>query len=470
MTKGDAFKLEILKQKLKLQPAQVLVAGFASLILAGALLLNLPIATVERESMGFLNALFTATSAVCVTGLVVVDTGTFFSTFGQVVILLLVQFGGLGIMTMATLIFLLMGKKIMLRERVVMQEALNEFNLQGVVRLTKSIILTTLIIQSIGAVILSTRFIPIYGIGQGIYFSIFHSIAAFCNAGFDLIGGFRSLTPFANDPVIVLTIGALIVLGGLGFSVLLEVYHRRRFRTMSLHTKVALFVTAILIVFGAVFFYVVESGNPYTIGNPALTIPGRVLSALFQSIVPRTAGFNTIDQNSMTDASKFMTIILMFIGASPGSTGGGIKTTTIGVVVLMILSVIKNKEDIVIFEKRLGNGISYRALTIMLISLVLVSAITMALIMSEVQRAQAGGDIGEQFSFINMLFEAVSAFGTVGLSTGVTPYLSHASRIALILTMFAGRVGPLTLALALAQNSNRSRANIRYPEDKLMVG
>jgi len=317
---------------------------------------------------------------------------------------------------------------------------------------------------------LSTRFIPIYGIGQGIYFSIFHSIAAFCNAGFDLIGGFRSLTPFANDPVIVLTIGALIVLGGLGFSVLLEVYHRRRFRTMSLHTKVALFVTAILIVFGAVFFYVVESGNPYTIGNPALTIPGRVLSALFQSIVSRTAGFNTIDQNSMTDASKFMTIILMFIGASPGSTGGGIKTTTIGVVVLMILSVIKNKEDIVIFEKRLGNGISYRALTIMLISLVLVSAITMALIMSEVQRAQAGGDIGEQFSFINMLFEAVSAFGTVGLSTGVTPYLSHASRIALILTMFAGRVGPLTLALALAQNSNRSRANIRYPEDKLMVG
>jgi len=268
--------LEIIKQKLKLQPAQVLVAGFASLIIAGALLLNLPIATVTGESMGFLNALFTATAAVCVTGLVVVDTGTFFSTFGQVIILLLVQFGGLGIMTMATLIFLLMGKKIMLRERVVMQEALNEFNLQGVVRLTKSIILTTLIIQSIGAVILSTRFIPIYGVSQGIYFSIFHSIAAFCNAGFDLIGGFRSLTPFANDPVIVLTIGALIVLGGLGFSVLLEVYHRRRFRTMSLHTKVALFVTAILIVTGTVFFYAVELGNPNTIGNPALTMPGRM--------------------------------------------------------------------------------------------------------------------------------------------------------------------------------------------------
>ena len=462
--------MDIIKQKLKLQPAQVLVVGFASLILAGALLLNLPIATVERESMGFLNALFTATSAVCVTGLVVVDTGTFFSTFGQVVILLLIQFGGLGIMTMATLIFLIMGKKIMLRERVVMQEALNEFNLQGVVRLTKSIILTTLIIQSIGAIILSTRFIPIYGVGQGIYFSIFHSIAAFCNAGFDLIGGFRSLTPFANDPVIVLTIGALIVLGGLGFSVILEVYHRRRFRTMSLHTKVALLVTAILIVTGTVFFYAVELGNPNTIGNPALTMPGRILSALFQSIVPRTAGFNTIDQHAMTDASKFMTIVLMFIGASPGSTGGGIKTTTIAVVVLLVLSVIKNKEDIVVFEKRLGNGISSRSLTIMLISLVLVSAVTMALIMAEVQRAQAGGDMAEKFSFINMLFEAVSAFGTVGLSTGVTPHLSDASKIALILTMFAGRVGPLTLALALAQNPNKSRANIRYPEDKLMVG
>lgn len=462
--------MDIIKQKLKLQPAQVLVASFAALILAGALLLNLPIATVERESMGFLNALFTATSAVCVTGLVVVDTGTFFSTFGQIVILLLIQFGGLGIMTMATLIFLLMGKKIMLRERVVMQEALNEFNLQGVVRLTKSIILTTLIIQSIGAAILSTRFIPLYGVGQGIYFSIFHSIAAFCNAGFDLIGGFRSLTPFANDPIIVLTIGALIVLGGLGFSVLLELYHRQRFRIMTLHTKVALLVTVILIVSGAIFFYIVESGNPYTIGNPSFTIPGRMMSALFQSIVSRTAGFNTIDQGAMTDASKFMTVILMFIGASPGSTGGGIKTTTIGVVFLLVLSVIKNKEDIVIFEKRLGNGISYRALTIMLISLVLVSAMTMVLIMSEVARAQAGGDMAEKFSFVNMLFETVSAFGTVGLSTGVTPHLTDTSKIALILTMFAGRVGPLTLALALAQNLNKSRANIRYPEDKLMVG
>jgi trk system potassium uptake protein TrkH len=462
--------VEILKRKLKLQPAQVLVAGFAALILGGALLLNLPIATVTGESMGFLDALFTATSAVCVTGLVVVDTGTFFSTFGQVVILILVQFGGLGIMTMATLIFLLMGKKIMLRERVVMQEALNEFNLQGVVRLTKSIILTTLIIQLIGAVILATRFIPIYGVRQGIYFSIFHAVTAFCNAGFDLIGNFRSFTPFANDPVIVLTIGGLIVLGGIGFSVILEAYHRQKFRIMSLHTKVVLCVTAILIVFGAIFFYVVESGNPHTIGNASLTIPGRILSALFQSIVPRTAGFNTIDQHAMTDASKFMTVILMFIGASPGSTGGGIKTTTMGVVVLMILSVIKNKEDIELFEKRLGNGIALRALTIMLISLVLVSVITLILVMAEVQGAQAGGDIAEKFSFMNLLFEATSAFGTVGLSTGVTSYLSDTSKIALILTMFAGRVGPLTLALALAQNPYKNRANIRYPEDKLMVG
>jgi len=382
----------------------------------------------------------------------------------------LVQFGGLGIMTMATLVFLLMGKKIMLRERVVMQEALNEFNLQGVVRLTKSIILATFIIQAVGAIVLAIRFIPIYGVGQGIYFSIFHSIAAFCNAGFDLIGGFRSLTPFANDPIIVLTISSLIVLGGLGFSVLLEIYHRQRFRVMSLHTKVALLVTVILIVLGAIFYIIVEWGNFHTIGNPSLSIPGRIMSAIFQSIVPRTAGFNTIDQSAMTDASKFVTIILMFIGASPGSTGGGIKTTTIGVVILLILSVIKNKEDIVIFEKRLGNGISYRALTIMLISLVLVIFITMVIIMAEVERAQAGGDMAEKFSFINILFEATSAFGTVGLSTGVTPYLTYTSRIALILTMFAGRVGPLTLALALAQSPYRAKANIRYPEDKLMVG
>jgi len=463
--------MEILKTKIKMQPAQVLVAGFATLILIGALLLNLPIATVDGKSMGFLNALFTATSAVCVTGLVVVDTGTFFSTFGQIVILFLIQFGGLGIMTMATLIFLLMGKKIMLRERIIMQEALNEFNIQGVVRLTKSIMVTTLIIQFIGAIFLSTRFIPMYGVGQGIYFSIFHSIAAFCNAGFDLIGGFRSLTPYANDPVIVLTIGALIILGGLGFSVLLEIYHhQQRFRVMSLHTKVVLVVTAFLIVFGAMFFFVVESGNPYTIGNESLTLPGRLMSALFQSITARTAGFNTIDQHALTDGSKFMTVLLMFIGASPGSTGGGIKTSTAGVVFLLVLSVIKGKDDIEIFEKRLGNGISHRALTIMLISLVLVSFVTMALLMTEPQRMHLNDDFAEKFSFINLLFEAVSAFGTVGLSSGITPYLSEISRVAIILTMFAGRLGPLTLALALAQNPNRAKAHIRYPEDKLMVG
>jgi len=460
----------ILKKKFKLQPAQVLVTGFASLILVGALLLSLPIATVTGERMDFLDALFTATSAVCVTGLVVVDTGTFFSLFGQIVILVLVQFGGLGIMTMATLIFLIMGKKIMLRERIVMQEALNEFNLQGVVRLTKSIIFTTLIIQFIGAALLSIRFIPLYGIGMGIYFSIFHSIAAFCNAGFDLIGGFRSLTPFANDPIIVLTISLLILFGGLGFSVILELSHLQRFRSLTLHTKVVLFVTGVLIVFGTVFFLIVEWGNPDTLANPELTFSGRILSAIFQSVVPRTAGFNTIDQNAMTDASKLMTVILMFIGASPGSTGGGVKTTTIGIVIMLVLAVIKNREDIVLFEKRLSSGLSIRALTIMLISLLLVFVVTMMLIIAEVDRAQAGGDLAEKFSFINILFEVVSAFGTVGLSTGITPHLSDTSKISIILTMFAGRVGPLTLALALAMSPNKVKANIRYPEDKLMVG
>lgn len=462
--------MAILKKKFKLQPAQVLVTGFASLILVGALLLSLPIATVTGERMDFLDALFTATSAVCVTGLVVVDTGTFFSLFGQIVILVLVQFGGLGIMTMATLIFLIMGKKIMLRERIVMQEALNEFNLQGVVRLTKSIIFTTLIIQFIGAALLSIRFIPLYGIGMGIYFSIFHSIAAFCNAGFDLIGGFRSLTPFANDPIIVLTISLLILFGGLGFSVILELSHLQRFRSLTLHTKVVLFVTGVLIVFGTVFFLIVEWGNPDTLANPELTFSGRILSAIFQSVVPRTAGFNTIDQNAMTDASKLMTVILMFIGASPGSTGGGVKTTTIGIVIMLVLAVIKNREDIVLFEKRLSSGLSIRALTIMLISLLLVFVVTMMLIIAEVDRAQAGGDLAEKFSFINILFEVVSAFGTVGLSTGITPHLSDTSKISIILTMFAGRVGPLTLALALAMSPNKVKANIRYPEDKLMVG
>ncbi|MGI6706777.1 MAG: TrkH family potassium uptake protein [Clostridia bacterium] len=456
--------MKIKKTKFKLQPTQILVIGFCIIIWIGTVLLNLPIASAKSESLGFLDALFTATSAVCVTGMTVVDTGTYFSLFGQIVIISLVQIGGLGFMTMATTVFLLLGKRITLRERLVIQEALNEDTLQGLVALTRNIMLTTFLIELIGAALLSVRFIPIYGFAKGMYFALFHSISSFCNAGFDLFGGYRSLVPFANDPVIILTIGSLVVVGGLGFTVILDIYRHRGFRRICLHSKIVLSVTAILIVVGFIFFYVVEFNNPKTIGSADLTQTGKVLSALFQSITPRTAGYNSIDQDAMTNASKFMTIIIMFIGASPASTGGGIKTTTASLIFLMMLAVVKGQDDMVIFKRRISHSIGMRALAIAVISLSLLVGVTMVVSLAE------AGKTGPMFSFVNIFYEVASAFGTVGLTTGITRDLTDISKVFLILTMFAGRLGPLTLTLAFARRHSRKKPVIRYPEDKLMIG
>jgi len=461
---GELNELKIKIPKFKLQPTQILVIGFSAIILIGAILLNMPIASVKGESLGFLNALFTATSAVCVTGLVVADTGTYFSLFGQIVIISLIQIGGLGFMTMATTVFLILGKRITLRERLVIQEALNEENLQGVVRLTRQILLTTFLIELAGAALLSTRLIPMYGFAKGIYFSLFHSISAFCNAGFDLFGGYRSLVSFVNDPVIILTIGSLIMVGGLGFTVILDIYRHRGFRRICLHSKIVLSMTAFLIAAGFIFFYVVEIKNPKTIGSSELTETGRVLSALFQSITPRTAGYNSIDQDAMTNASKFMTIILMFIGASPASTGGGIKTTTASLIFLMMLAVVKGQDDIVIFRKRISHSIGMRAIAIVVISLTILVGVTMVVSLAEADKTSP------MFSFVNIFYEVASAFGTVGLTTGITRDLTDISKVFLILTMFAGRLGPLTLALAFARRHSRKKPVIKYPEDKLMIG
>ena len=418
------------KKRAHMSPTRILAIGFASVILIGALLLCLPAASAHGESIGFINALFESTSAVCVTGLVVVDTGTDLSLFGQIVIICLIQIGGLGFMTMATMIFLILGKRITLRERLVMQEALNQFSLEGVVRLTKSVIAVTFLIEGLGALLLSTRFIPIYGLVKGIYFSIFHAISAFCNAGFDLIGNYSSLTKYVGDPIINITIMGLIVLGGLGFTVILDISRNHRFHRWSLHTKLAVVVTAVLIVTGAVFFFAVEYNNPKTLGS--LGAGTKVLASFFQSVTPRTAGFNTIDQASMSNASKFMSVILMFIGASPASTGGGIKTVTASVIFLMAISVIKGREDIQVFEKRIPQSIGNRALTITLINLAILISITMILSIVEPQK------------FIDILFEVSSALGTVGLASFDNGSMKNISKIFIILTMFAGRVGPQT--------------------------
>ena len=441
----------------RLTPYQVLVLGFALLILSGAFLLTFPVASSSGEGTPFIDALFTATSAVCVTGLVVVDTGTHYSGFGHIVIILLIQAGGLGIMAMSTLFAILIGKKIRLKERLLMQEALNQLSVAGVVRLTLYIIKVTLLIELIGGTILAIRWYPEFG-WQGVYFGYWHAVSAFCNAGFDLFGSiygpFSSITAYVDDIVVNLTIGGLIIIGGIGFAVIDDVWSSGKFAKLSLHSKIVLVTTAILIVGGSSLFYLFEAHNPLTL--EPLSVQGKVLGSFFQAVTPRTAGYNTLDFGKMYDATLLLTVILMFIGASPASTGGGIKTSTTAVLVLAIWALIRGRSDAECFGRRIPKEVIYKAFSIMLISFLLVIVATMAL------------TITEHASFISILFEVTSAFGTVGLTTGLTPNLSWAGKLWLILTMFAGRVGPVTLALAIAMRVRR--AQIQYPDGKMLIG
>ncbi|WP_138205168.1 TrkH family potassium uptake protein [Haloimpatiens lingqiaonensis] len=444
---------EILKHKPKFTPVQILAIGFAIVIFTGAILLNLPIASRTGVRTPFIDCIFTSTSAVCVTGLVTLNTSVHWSYFGKTVIMVLIEIGGLGFMSFATMIALILGKRITLKERLVMQEAMNSFSLQGIVKLARYVLFFTFFIQSMGALLLSTQFIPEYGLGKGIYFSIFHSISAFCNAGFDLTGD--SLIPYANNPVVIITIAFLIMIGGLGFFVWAELYNYKRRRKMSLHSKVVITATAILVVVGTILMFLFESNNPGTLRGKSIF--EKILSSFFAAVTPRTAGFNSISTSAMSTAGIFLTILLMFVGGSPGSTAGGIKTSTAGLLLMTVVSVIKGKEETEIFKKRINKEIVYRAFAIVVISLGLVITVTMILSITEVG-----------FPFEYLLYEATSAFATVGLTLGLTPKLTVIGKIVLALTMYAGRVGPLTIALALAKNKKKS--SIKYPEDKILVG
>lgn len=444
--------------ELKSNPAQVLVLGFAALIFIGATLLNLPMASASGKSIGFIDGLFTSASAVCVTGLVVVNTAAHWSIFGKVVILILIQIGGLGFMTMATLVSLLIGKKITLKDRLIMQEELNQFTLSGLVKLTRYIIIATFVIETIGAVLLSFKFIPEYGVGKGVWFSVFHSISAYCNAGFDIIG--NSMESFVTSPIVNFTVSLLVIIGGLGYSVYIDVTENRKFKRFLLHTKVVLVMSVGLLIIGFIIFFIVEYNNPETIGN--LSFGSKLMASFFQSMVPRTAGFNSVSMAGTTNATAFLIIILMFIGGSPGSTAGGIKTTTIGVIVLSIASVIKGDTDVKIFGRRIPNEIIFRALAVVGIGLLIVIVVTMILSLTENNL--------EEYSFLDITFETVSAFGTVGLSRGLTPYLSDIGRIIITITMFIGRLGPLTMAFAFAKRRRERKGLYRYPEERIIVG
>ncbi len=444
-------------ERWKLTPARVFVLGFFAIILIGAILLSMPFVTVAGKSIGFINALFTATSAVCVTGLVVADTGTFWNMGGQIIILILIQIGGLGFMTMASLAALIVGKRISLQSRLMMQESLNAINISGVVRLTKSVVRLTFLIESLGAVFLAFRFVPLYGWGKGIYISIFHAISAFCNAGFDIMGNFTSLTAYVDDPLVVLTISALIILGGIGFMVMLDIKHKKSPVMWNLNTKIVLYTTGILLAFGVIFSLVLEWNNPDTLGN--LSFGGKLLGAFFNGVTPRTAGFNTVDMGLLRPSTLVVVMALMFIGGSSGSTAGGIKTSTIAIVFLNILSITKGNKDTEVFKRRIHKEAIDRALAILGVGISIVLLLIVMLMITE-----QSADMRE------IVFEVFSAYGTVGLSIGLTSKLTTIGKIIIAFGMFFGRLGGLTIVLALASKQSENKALIRYPEERVIVG
>lgn len=434
---------------------QILSFGFAVIILIGGLFLSLPIASRGGEKIPFLNALFTSASATCVTGLVLYDTWTQFSYFGQVVILLLIQIGGLGFMAVAILFSLAIGRRIGLRERSLLAEAVSSMQVGGVVRLVRRMLIGTALFEGVGAALLAIRFVPLFGVGKGLWFAAFHSVSAFCNAGFDLMGirtPASSLTTFYNDPLVVLTIAMLIIVGGIGFVVWNDLIEGCfQLRRLHLHTRAALFSTFTLLLIGTVAFACLEHNGVLRDMNAGDSI----LSAFFQSVTPRTAGFNSIDIASLSDGSKFITMLLMFIGAAPGGTGGGIKVTTLVVMAATVLSQLRAREDVSLWRFRLEAETLRRAFCGVAVYL----AMTVCGILILCIQGQPLTDSA---------FETLSAIGTVGLSTGITPTLSLLSRIAVIILMYAGRVGSLTVFMAVTRSNNSGK--LRNPVGKVIVG
>jgi trk system potassium uptake protein TrkH len=439
-----------------LSPAQLIVLSFAAAIAVGTLLLRLPLAHAEGVRIGWIDALFTATSAVCVTGLVVVDTGRDWSPAGQAMILLLIQIGGLGILTVGSLLALVTGRRLGFRHRLQLQSQLNALQVGGVVRLVRSIVLVVVGVEIVGALVLYVRFSAVEGWGHGAWQALFHSVSAFNNAGFSLYPD--SLVRFVDDPVVNLAVMILVVLGGLGFVVVVNLisrYRQEQRTPLTLHTKLALTATAWLIATATVVLLLLEWTNPATLGE--LPWSTRGLVALFQAITPRTAGFNTVNYAAMTEASLMFTMLLMFVGGNPGSTAGGIKTVTFFVLVGSAWSISRGRGELHLFNRRVPLEIAVRAGVITLTSFVVIAVALTLLAITDAERGM-----------LALAFETFSAFGTVGLSMGATPELSVPGKIIVVLLMFIGRLGPLTMALALVERPVSAR--IEYPAEEVVVG
>lgn len=446
-----------------LNPGQILALGFLVLILAGGLLLMLPGCSATGESIGLLKAMFTATSCVCVTGLTLIEAGIEMTPLGQAIMLGLIQVGGLGFMAFASLGMVLLGRKISLRGRMLLGEAMNQSSLKGMVRLSLWFFLMALVIELAGAAVLSIRLIPQYGVGKGIWLSIFTAISAFCNAGFDLFGQYSSVVCFQSDPLIIITLVLLILLGGLGFAVILELLSLRTGNhRLTLHAKIVLIMNAALLFGGAILVFFLEHNNPATLAAEGMTGVDKWTNSFMQAMTCRTAGFASIDQGAMKPATKILSCLLMFIGASPASTGGGIKTTTMAVSLLMVWSVIRGREHITVFGKEISMDNAKRAIALMFIALLFALAVTTAIVVLE---------DGHGFDAVDLGYETISAVTTTGLSSVGTGNLRISSQILLMPLMYLGRVGPLTLAMALAhRQSSRVMNRVRHPEENVMIG
>lgn len=460
--------------KKKIGTTKILLISLVSVIIIGALLLRLPIC--NKQPIQMIDSLFVATSAVCVTGLTTIVPIEQFTVIGQMVLLLLIQIGGIGFMTLIAIVLIAIGKKINLSDKLIIKESLNQDSFKGLVKLIKRVCLYTFIIETIGAIILAIRFIPDFGLRRGIWFSIFHSISAFCNAGFDLLGN-NNLTLYGNDWLVCGVIMLLIIIGGLGFTVWDDVIeaikNKKRIKQLTVHTKLVLTMTAILLILGAFLTFMFEKDNLQTMGNDVLGT--KLLKSAFQSTTLRTAGFFTVPQNELTSVSKFMGMCFMFVGGSPASTAGGIKTVTLGVIILLIINYIRGKQDTNIFNTRISQGGINRAIIVFTISIfIIIMAISLLLITEDMEiENNLTEDLATYFNltFIDIAFEVISAFATVGLTLGVTTKLTLVGKLIIIALMIIGRLGPITISIALFKKHKEAKqTKAQYPKGNILIG
>ncbi|MBR2719270.1 MAG: potassium transporter KtrB [Clostridia bacterium] len=452
----------MMKKKFSLSTTHMIMLSFLAVILVGSLLLSLPISSANGKAVPYLDALFTATTATCVTGLVTLPTVTTWSVFGQVIILVLIQVGGLGVITIMSAIMILLQKRMGINSRLLLQDALNLNSLSGIVRFVKRVLLGTFLVEGIGALLYMIEFVPEYGL-RGIWISVFTSISAFCNAGIDIIAE-NSLCNYATNPLINAVTSLLIILGGIGYIVWWDMMglgkrtaqkKHMSFRNLSLHSKIAIVTTLILIFGGGVLILLFEYDNPLTIGN--LSIFDKIQVSLFQSISTRTAGFATVPQQNLTNASSILCLLLMSIGGSPVGTAGGIKTVTVAVLVVSAIATIQNKQEVSMFNRNISKQMVNKAVAVTLMSFSIM--LTSTILLSAVSGADA----------LDIFFETVSATATVGLTRDLTPVLNSAGKMIIIGTMYLGRVGPISLALAL--NSGKKHQNIiKNPTEEISVG